>query len=406
MRWSTAFGAVLVLRLLYPFFDSPLEHLYSDPLRHWDNGRNFLHPTVMGGGDPYGYQLWLFLLQGLAAQSNATILTGCGVLCAAMPYGWYRALRELLPREHALIGGVLIGLWPAFLAPYAFFMTETLLLTLTGFGFALTLRAARKRSSAAFAAACVVWLAASFTRVVIVPAALLCLAWLWARERHKLRHALLALCLTAAIAIPAGLHGRAALGYFAPLGNLYLNEIYYASGAKDIRIDYGPQGVYMFGSPSFYNPTFYPFSDWTTQRQGTFAISVDTRQGRADWKRELARARAQPWAVRWRDFAENLCFLAFGQAWPENGASRLSVLAVWSRWLWLPAVAWVIVAAVQRRFHGSGWLLPCAALLTLLLLTQEHEAIMEGRYRKPVEPIFLAAIVLSLRARAAADPRR
>ena len=79
---------------------------------------------------------------------------------------------------------------------------------------------------------------------------------------------------------------------------------------------------------------------------------------------------------------------------------------MWSRWLWLPAVAWVIVAAVQRRFHGSGWLLPCAALLTLLLLTQEHEAIMEGRYRKPVEPIFLAAIVLSLRARAAADPRR
>jgi hypothetical protein len=49
------FGSLLVLRLLYPFLDSPLAHLNSDPLRHWTDGRDFLHPTVMGGGDPYLY---------------------------------------------------------------------------------------------------------------------------------------------------------------------------------------------------------------------------------------------------------------------------------------------------------------------------------------------------------------
>src|SRR5580692_8732909 len=134
-RWGGLFMAVLVMRLLFPFFDSPLAHLYSDPLRHWENGRDFLHPSVMGSGDPYLYQLWLFCLRWIAGSSTAAILTGCGALCAAMPYGWYRALRELVPRSPALASAVLIGLWPAFLGPYAYFMTETLLLTLTGFAF-------------------------------------------------------------------------------------------------------------------------------------------------------------------------------------------------------------------------------------------------------------------------------
>ena len=128
------FGGVLVLRLLYPFFNSPLAHIFSDPQRHWDNAGRFLSPSVMGSGDPFLYQLWLFALRQLAAGSSATILAGCGALCAAMPYGWYRALRELQPRAVALRGAVLIGLWPPFLGGYAYFMTETLLLTLTGFG--------------------------------------------------------------------------------------------------------------------------------------------------------------------------------------------------------------------------------------------------------------------------------
>jgi len=89
------FGAALVQRLLYPFFNSPLQHLYSDPGRHWNNALQFLHPDVLGSGDPYFYQLWLFVLQRLAGVNSASgpsasgiILLGCGLLCAAMPYGW------------------------------------------------------------------------------------------------------------------------------------------------------------------------------------------------------------------------------------------------------------------------------------------------------------------------------
>jgi hypothetical protein len=401
VQWSTVFGCVLVLRLLYPFFDSPLTHLFSDPQRHWETGRDFLQPTLMGSSDPYMYQLWLFLLQRIAGDSSAAILTGCGVLCAAMPYGWYRALRELMPRCPALASAAVIGLWPTFLGVYGYFMTETLLLTLTGFGFALTLRALRKRSLAAFIAACALWLVAGFTRNVVLPIAAVCLLWAWTWQPRKPVAALLALAMSTAVLIPAGLHGGAALGYFAPFGNLNLNEIYRASGNKDIQIDYGSQRIFTFGSPSFYNPTFYPFSDWTTSRRGLLAIAVDTRHGRSDWQQLLAQVRQRAAISRTRDFIENLGYLLFGQAWPDNDRSTVvGWLAVWSRWLLLPMVLWTAIACARRGYRGREWLIPACALMSLLLLAIQREGIMEGRYRKPVEPLFLAALALAWQARA------
>src|SRR5271156_158555 len=111
-RLQTAFGLLLLFRLLYPFFNSPLDHLFSDPLRHWENGANFLHPGIMGATDPRMFQLWIFALRRLAQDSAPTVLLGCGLLCAAMPYGWYRALREVASRRRALVGAVLIGIIP------------------------------------------------------------------------------------------------------------------------------------------------------------------------------------------------------------------------------------------------------------------------------------------------------
>jgi hypothetical protein len=399
-RWRTLFGAVLVIRLLYPFFNSPLTHIFSDPQRHWDNAALFMHPSVMGSGDPYLYQLWLFALRQLSGDSAPWLLTACGVLCAGMPYGWYRALRELVPRLTALRGAVLIGLWPPFLGGYGYFMNETLLMTLTGFAMALTLRALRKRELAAWAAACALWLAASFTRTVALPMALLSLGWVWLLQPHKLRAALLAAAMSLLLVIPAGLHTRAALGFFSPFGNLYLNEIYHAGRNKSIQIDFGPQGQYIFGSPSYYNPTFYPFSEWKTARDGVLSITIDTRNGRDDWRRMRASIPPRSWREHWSDLVENLCYLLFGQSWPDNDRSTaIGWATVWLRWLFVPMALAVTLAAGRRLYHGRGWLLPSCALLSLGLLMVQHEGIMEGRYRKPLEPIFVAALVLAWQAR-------
>jgi hypothetical protein len=62
---------------------------------------------------------------------------------------------------------------------------------------------------------------------------------------------------------------------------------------------------------------------------------------------------------------------------------------------------WTLLASARGRYRGREWLIALGALSSLLLLVLQHEAIMEGRYRAPIEPIFIAAIVLSVRARSA-----
>ncbi|HEY3732188.1 MAG TPA: class I SAM-dependent methyltransferase [Steroidobacteraceae bacterium] len=405
LRWL--FGVVLLWRLLFPFFDSPLAHLFSDPARHWANGERFFSPDLIGAGDPFLYQLWIYLLRTLTADDPAGVVLGCALLCAAMPYGWYLALRELLPRAQALIGGIVMGVIPAFLGIYAYFMTETLLLTLTGFAFWATFRSLRKQTLAAFALAAVLWVMALFTRSIALPMAVVCLGAILLLQHQRLAKMLIAVLAFGALAVPAGLHLRSTLHFFAPLGNLYLSQIYSVSGKHDISINAGALGGWGFGTPSFYNPTFYPFSGWTTDRTGTAYIRIDVSQGRATWiaeKRRMAAERSFSW---WRQYQENLIYLLFGQSWPDNDPHALSGLAtVWTRWAWPPLMLLVAWGCVRLQFRGRQWLLPMCALGMLGSLALQRDGIIEGRYRKPIDPVLVsAAIVLWCRRRAPATAR-
>jgi hypothetical protein len=395
LRW--AFGAALLWRLLFPFFDSPLTHLWSDPQRHWENGQRLFNPSFMGSSDPFLYQVWLYVLSRVTGGAGAGVAFGVGLLCALMPYGWYRALRELLPKHWALGGGLVIALVPSFISGYAYFMNETLLMTLTGYAFWATLRAQRCGTLGAFTGACALWLAAGFTRSVALPMALLCLLIVWLPQAQRLQKAVIAGALLLVYLIPAALHADVNLHFFAPFGNPYLNEAYAAGGHKDIAIDLGVNGRYGFRCPSFNNPTFYPFSDWTTDRTGVTLLGVDLSKGREPWQRELARIRAQREFSYWRDAWENLLFLSFGQSWPDNDRASLSGwLAVWSRWLWPPLILFVAVGALKQKYHGREWLLPVCALGMLLFFMVQQEAVMEARFRKPLDPLFVAAAVILL----------
>ena len=403
MAW--ALGVVLLCRLLFPFFDSPLQHLFSDPARHWANGAQFLHPSLIGAGDPYLYQLWIFLLRSATADSPAWIELSCGLLCAAMPYGWYRALRERLSRRQALIGALIIALTPSFLGIYAYFMTETLLLTITGYAFWLTFRAWRKGTALSWILCCLVWICAIFTRLVMLPIAAVCLATIWWAHGRRIDRALIAALLFLALSIPVGLHAKPQLGYFWPLGNSYITQIYNLSGRHDIALDCRQGGQWFFGSPSFYNPTFYPFSGWTTARQGTVKVTIDPARGRADWVAERERVAVLSPMTTAERLYENLLFLLFGQSWPDNDRNSIvGIAAIWVRWLVLPALLYVAWGALQQRFIGRDWLLALCALGMMLFLEFQSTAIIEGRYRKPIEPMLLAAaIILYYRQHRAAD---
>ncbi|HEX4241946.1 MAG TPA: glycosyltransferase family 39 protein [Steroidobacteraceae bacterium] len=389
------FGLMLVARLLYPFFNSPLTHLFSDPLRHWDNGERFLHPSLMGSSDPILYQAWLHAWRLIGHGDAATLCLASGLLCAAMPYGWYRALRELVSRPRATIGALIIGALPESWSLYAYFMNETLLITLLGFCFWLTLRAHRKRTLGAFAGAAVFWLAAAFTRTVAVPMAAGCMIWLACRSPARLQKAVTGLVLAVLVAVPAGLHARIKLGFFAPLGNLYFNEIYSLSGRHDITADFGPEGRYRFGCPSFYNPTFAPFSDWTTARTGVAAIAVDLSQGRRGWIEAKAQAARENTFPAWRSRWENALYVFFGQEWPNSDRNSVfGALTFWSRWIWPPVIVALAYAAGRGRFRGPAWFLPACGLGTLLLLLIQSEGVMEGRYREAIDAILIAALVV------------
>jgi hypothetical protein len=404
-RLQPLFGLMLIGRLLYPFFNSPLDHLFSDPLRHWDNGGQFLHPSIMGSIDPFLFQLWIFVLRRIAQGTTPAVLLGCGLLCAAMPYGWYRALRELQTRERALAGALLIGLIPESLSLYGYFMNETLLITLLGFCFWSTLRANRKRTVGAFTLAALAWACAAFTRTIAVPMAIGCLAWLWFTQPQRPVKALAALALGLLFAVPAGLHARAKLGFFAPLGNLYFNEIYSVSGLREINIDYGPDGTYHFGCPSFYNPTFYPFSTWTTNRVGVIFVAINLSGGRDAWIREKERVAGLHTFPVWRRRMEDVVYLLFGQIWPNSDRSTvLGWLTVWSRWIWPVVLLRIVWAACQRRFRGPAIVLPVCALVTVALLALQSEGVMEARFREPIDAILIASLLLIV-PRQSARPR-
>jgi hypothetical protein len=401
-RWYWLFGALLECRLLYPLFDSPTNHLFSDPQRHWENAVRFFDPTIMGSDDPYLYQLWLHCLQQLAGTSIPALLLGCGALCAALPYGWYRAMRELLPRGAALAAAMLIGITPSLLSIYAYFMNETLLLTLTGFAFWLTFRAHRKGTLGSFAAAGLVWIAAAFTRSAAVPIALIGLGWLVLDGSQRMIKVLVVVGFSLTLALPAGLHARMKLGYFAPLGNIYLHEIYRASGAQRMELEFGSDGRYWFVSPSFVHPTFHPLSNWiSSSRRGTLNVTIDLRRAREDWISELDRVASHATLSKLRDTWENVLFLAFGESWPnDDRGSFLGRASIWERWIWVPVIFFVAYGVVRRRLHGPEWLLPMSGLIVFLWLGLQQQGITEGRFRLPLEPIFIAsgAILLCRRS--------
>ena len=135
--------------------------------------------------------------------------------------------------------------------------------------------------------------------------------------------------------------------------------------------------------------------------------NAEAQHGRADWRRWLSVARSQGAGIRLRDFGENLCYLLFGQAWPDNDrGTMVGWLEVWLRWLFLPVILLTAIAVARGVYRGREWLLPGCALMGLLLLAIQREGIMEGRYRKPIEPIFLAALTLAVCVRGrAARPR-
>ncbi len=409
-----AFAACLIGRFGYVFYNRPIDHLFSDPNRHWLNGKRFFWPELMGSIDPLAYQAWLRSLQWLDHGTGYAVLAATGMLSMALPFFYFKALREVLPMTWALAATVTIGFMPSLFMIYAYFMTETLLLSLAACGFWLTLRAMRLQSYPALMAVVLVWALAGYTRVVALPLAVLCFAALardlpW-RKRFFLVVAI-GVCF-GAIAVPACWHSTRNLNFCAPFGLGYFNEIYRASGAKTMRMEVLRRGEWVFSSPSMYTIPLWPISDWHSARDGTELITINPSSGRGDWERTLRAYREHGPRMGWLDDKiENALMLFFDPSWPDSDRNYAwGELNYWSRWLWLPLTFAVGVWMVRVRPTMRDGLMPVCGLALIVLLLLQVNGVMEGRYRKPAEPLLIAgAFILVYRLRMAgslAEPNR
>ncbi len=389
---------------------NPIDHIWSDPARHWEQGTDLLRIDLMALTDPIGYQLYIAALAKFTLKLPALVAYCTILLSLVTPWVWYRFFRELQGNKTlALAGWAFLSASPSWMAIYGYFMQETLMLPLLGAALWATWRCRRKSSTGSFALMVLLWIAAGLTRGIAIPLAAVACTWLWLAQDQKVKKAIYSSLVLLLIMGPLTYRAYQIVGHFAPHGMGHLNMIYAKSGKKVIEIASSRQGagwVHIFGSPSTGAEPFKPFSDWKTQRTGKVRISVDLGKGSEDWQREADKIH-----MGWRDYLwikkENLIFLFFSESWPDvNLARTVDVVGWWLRWLWAPLTLALVVGMLwhHKKFRGH-WLLP--SILTAWFVVQGLMliSINEGRYRKPFEGLAVAQLVLWLAViRGAARP--
>lgn len=398
------FVLALGARFIYPFYFSPLDHLFSDPARHWYNGvRFFSGPLFMNGVDAKFYQLLLWGVSKLSLMRPGVIALYAGLLCAVMPLVWYKAARELMPRRPALIASLIIAVHPSLLLIYCYFMTETVALVLLGLGVWLTLRTRRKGTLWSFTLAALVWVLAIHTRTALLPAAVLSTMFMFAFiSRRKL-----ALCITAlllyATTLPAMIYSYNAIHVFSPFMFSAPNKVYFYAGTRGYQLHIYDEGNYGWTSPSMDSRPLQPFSDYATYRENStprmYGFGFSKVDGYTPWEGELAKLKER-YSLRQRaqDIMDNFVFYTFGHSWPDSSLTYTE-RPIWKwnhvlRWTWPPLILAVLCLFPWMRLRQeAAYVVGLAFAITLLMYVQQS-GIMEGRYRKLFEPLLILAVPL------------
>lgn len=389
-------GCVVRVWLVYRF--NPLDHIWSDPQRHWDQGIDSLRRDPMSLIDPILYQLYVGALAKLTLAIAPLVAFYTAALSVVGPWLWYRFLRELLSsRTLALLGWALLAWSPSWSAIYSYFMQETLMLPLLGAALWATWRCRRKGDTASFVVAVVAWILAGLTRGICIPMAAVAMSWLWSSQGYKLARAAVSLLVLGGVLGPLSLRSLSTAHMIAPSGIGAMVGLYQRSGAREILIDFKRQGArwsYGFTSPAILQQPFEPLSDWRSARQGSAHFYIDLDAGSRSW--DEARA-SIPWS--WpRALAlaeENLIHLFFSESWPDTNRERLvGEFNHWLRWLWAPLALGCLVMSIRQRRQERERLLPAIILAWFVVQGLFPLSVNEGRYRKPFEGLLIAQCLL------------
>jgi hypothetical protein len=345
------------------------------------------------------YQLYIAALTKLSLKIPELILFYTALLSLVMPWIWYRFFRELQPSRLIAVAGWTAITWlPSWNSIYGYFMQETLMLPLLGAALCLTWRARRKRTMDAFLLMTLVWMLAGLTRGICIPLAVVATTWVWWEQDRKFIKAVYGILMLGLILGPLTYRSLDKMKIVAPHGIGTLNTIYARSGAQAINLEYHRDGaVWYFGfwSPSLGSLPFEPLNDWQSRRHGLVKVYIDIEQGYRDWDAALKEHSLTFGNYFWIT-GENLIFLFFGESWPDSNRDRVwGELNYQLRWLWAPLMLAVMIwTVVCRRSQRKHLLLPAILLTWFIVQGLMSIAVNEGRYRKPLEGLLIAQIVL------------
>jgi hypothetical protein len=386
------------VRVREAFLYNPLNEIYSDPGRHWGNAREPLSTVPYVLFDQPLFQIWLSIVQKWTLGEPTLIASYTAALSAVTPWLWYRFLRECVrSRALALVGWALLAWLPSWIGIFGYFMTETLFLPLMGASLWQTARARRTRTTASFCGAVALWTLAGLTRGIALPLGGIACALVWIYQRRRVRAAVTAAAVALLIAVPFGIRNHHFDYLWSPIGNGWPGNIYAASGSRDINMKLtrdGESWQYFFLSPALCAMQLAPWK-WEPRRAGVISLSIDLRHGERDWQAAYQKHTLHGWAklrLRW----ENVILVLFGESWPDNNmARRMARIAFPMRWIWPPLLLLSLgIAALRWRATLRQPLLPALIVTWFVVQAPSLLIINEGRYRKPLEGLLIADLVV------------
>jgi hypothetical protein len=363
--------AASCLRIFVCFQHNPMDYLFSDMLRHWNNGLRFPRGGYTGASDPIVYQVYMCVLQKLTANNRYLIVLASALMSILMPWTFYRAARDFgLRKIPAMWVWALIAWTPSLLAIYHYIMMETLLLLLEGGALWMTARYLRKGGTIAFLVFVFFWTLASLTKPTVLPMAGICFLWVWWKKSTTLRDIGIGAALALVMLVPQAIRSKIELGFVAPFGNPWLTQIMLRSGAtmtyihvyapSDRKADLKLKDAEMeFGSPSCFIRPLEPASHWAIRRafeDSKARVIIDSSHGERDWKNAYEQFNSdtdtEEWMAQWR---ENIILFFYSPSWPETAVGQWDGhLEYLGRWLWAPLILVVFVFNIRQFAHWSG----------------------------------------------------
>ncbi len=392
-------GVFNALQVWVIFKYNPVNHIWSDAQRHWEQGTQVLRQDLMAFTDPVMYQLYIGALAKLTLGMPSLVAYFTSLLAVFNSYVWYRFFRELqTSKSIALWGCVAVSALPSWMSIYSYFMQETLMLPLLGLALWASWRCKRKGTLSSFIIMVCLWVAAGLTRGICIPFAAVCCTWLWLVQEHKISKALYSVLALSLIMGPLVYRSYETVGHFAPHGMGHLASIYSKSGKKEIELKTSFKGgnwTHGFGSPSMGMKPFAPFSEWMTAREGKVTVYAALESGNDDWsvaKHQLDFGLSEYLSIT----KENFIFIFFAQSWPDNNSERVidNINSI-MRWVWFPLFLILMVLIVKNRKKMLGeWMLPSLIAMWFLIQVLLPISVNEGRYRKPIEGLLIAQVII------------